>query len=150
MERPPPAVGRAAVPRCVAFAKLPRFVERTLEECPRFALCAGPEIAGHPVWNLRCKTPDQEQATVPWHQDAAYLAEEAGTLRCLLFGALTRAWLSQASTVLQPTAWIPLIDATVKNGCMQVRPCFVAAAGCTDRLITCQLPRSRAVGIAAG
>ena len=31
-------------------------------------------IAGHPVWNLRCKTPEklsQGQATVPWHQDNA-------------------------------------------------------------------------------
>lgn len=26
------------------------------------------DIAGHPVWNLRAKTPQQEQATVPWHQ----------------------------------------------------------------------------------
>ena len=37
----------------------------------------GPEIAGHPVWNLRTKTPQNEQTTVPWHQDNAYLAEEA-------------------------------------------------------------------------
>ena len=26
------------------------------------------DIGGHPVWNLRAKTPQQEQATVPWHQ----------------------------------------------------------------------------------
>ena len=26
------------------------------------------DVAGHPVWNLRAKTPQQEQATVPWHQ----------------------------------------------------------------------------------
>jgi len=61
----------------------------------------GPEIAGHPVWNLRCKTPQNEQATVPWHQDTAYLEPSCwGTL--------------------QLTAWIPLIDATRRNGCMQV------------------------------
>ena len=32
------------------------------------------DIAGHPVWNLRCKTPERlshGQATVPWHQDNA-------------------------------------------------------------------------------
>lgn len=32
------------------------------------------DIAGHPVWNLRCKTPEDlsgGQATVPWHQDNA-------------------------------------------------------------------------------
>ncbi len=31
----------------------------------------GPDIAGHPVWNLRSKVPNQEQVTVPWHQDTA-------------------------------------------------------------------------------
>ena len=66
----------------------------------------GPDaaIAGHPVWNLRCKTPEalsQGQATVPWHQDNAYLAEES--------------W-----DVLQLTAWIPLVDTNTTNGCMQV------------------------------
>lgn len=30
----------------------------------------GPDIDGHPVWNLRSKVPDNEEATVPWHQDA--------------------------------------------------------------------------------
>ena len=61
----------------------------------------GPNIAGHPVWNLRTKTPVNEQATVPWHQDNAYLDET-----CL--------------TTHQLTAWIPLIDANIINGCMQV------------------------------
>ena len=61
----------------------------------------GPEIAGHPVWNLRAKTPVNDLTTVPWHQDNAYLDDNA--LR-----------------VLQPTAWIPFIDANKSNGCMQV------------------------------
>ncbi|EGD83021.1 hypothetical protein PTSG_12054 [Salpingoeca rosetta] len=61
----------------------------------------GPDIAAHPVWNLRCKTPQQEQATVPWHQDIAYLDEEC--------------W-----STLQLTAWVPLLDANEENGCMQV------------------------------
>jgi len=26
------------------------------------------DIVGHPVWNLRCKTPSSTAATVPWHQ----------------------------------------------------------------------------------
>eukprot|EP00058_Branchiostoma_floridae_P011228 XP_002596716.1 hypothetical protein BRAFLDRAFT_78384 [Branchiostoma floridae] len=47
------------------------------------------------------KTPYNEQTEVPWHQDNAYFDEEAlGTLI--------------------PTAWIPLLDATVQNGCMQM------------------------------
>uniref|UniRef100_A0A7S4VUJ7 Uncharacterized protein n=1 Tax=Alexandrium monilatum TaxID=311494 RepID=A0A7S4VUJ7_9DINO len=61
-------------------------------------------IMGHPVWNIRCKTPDrlsQGQATVPWHQDNAYLSEEC--------------W-----DKLQVTAWVPLIDTNLRNGCMQV------------------------------
>jgi len=61
----------------------------------------GPEIAGHPVWNLRSKTPLNPLATVPWHQDTAYLAPGA-------------------EHTLQPTAWIPLIDANRENGTLQV------------------------------
>jgi len=26
------------------------------------------DIMGHPVWNLRCKTPNSKATTVPWHQ----------------------------------------------------------------------------------
>lgn len=62
------------------------------------------DIAGHPVWNLRCKTPErlsEGQATVPWHQDNAYLDEES--------------WATH-----QVTAWVPLVDANATNGCMQV------------------------------
>ncbi|XP_060071960.1 uncharacterized protein LOC132551830 [Ylistrum balloti] len=61
----------------------------------------GPDIAGHPVWNLRTKTPQNEATTVPWHQDSAYLDNDS-------------------YQVLQPTAWIPLVDANEQNGCMQV------------------------------
>lgn len=61
----------------------------------------GPEIVCHPVWNLRTKTPNNPSVTVPWHQDAAYL-------------------MPGSENTLQPTAWIPLIDANEVNGCMQV------------------------------
>ncbi len=61
----------------------------------------GPDIAGHPVWNIRSKTPDTRLMTVPWHQDTAYLGEGA-------------------ETTLQPTAWIPFIDANAVNGGLQV------------------------------
>ena len=70
-----------------------------------FCLCGD---TGHSVWNLRTKTPQNEQTTVPWHQDNAYLDQDAlGTL--------------------MPTAWIPLLDANTLNGCMQVSrlPCVV-------------------------
>lgn len=61
----------------------------------------GSEVAGHPVWNLRSKTPNNPLVTVPWHQDTAYLAEGA-------------------EATLQPTAWIPLVDANSVNGTLQV------------------------------
>ncbi len=61
----------------------------------------GPEVAGHPVWNVRSKTPRNPLATVPWHQDTAYLAPGA-------------------EHTLQPTAWIPFIDADKVNGTLQV------------------------------
>ncbi|KAK7103955.1 phytanoyl-CoA dioxygenase domain-containing protein 1 homolog [Littorina saxatilis] len=61
----------------------------------------GPDIAGHPVWNLRTKTPQNEATTVPWHQDSAYLD-------------------NRSYEVLQVTAWIPLLDAKRENGCMEV------------------------------
>jgi len=61
-------------------------------------------ISAYPVWNLRTKTPGQEQATVPWHQDSAYLEGIPAGERI----------------PLQATAWVPLVDATESNGCMQV------------------------------
>ncbi|XP_076450424.1 1-deoxypentalenic acid 11-beta-hydroxylase-like [Babylonia areolata] len=61
----------------------------------------GPDIMGHPVWNLRTKTPQNEATTVPWHQDSAYLD-------------------NASYEVLQVTAWIPLLHATRDNGCMEV------------------------------
>lgn len=59
------------------------------------------DLAGHPVWNLRTKTPNTEAGVVPWHQDAAYLDRDA-------------------YKVFQLTAWIPLLDTNASNGCMQV------------------------------
>ena len=61
----------------------------------------GQDIAANPGWNLRPKTPINEETTVPWHQDNAYFYE------------------ASINTLLA-TAWIPLIDANITNGCMQV------------------------------
>jgi hypothetical protein len=78
----------------------------TLLACARQLV--GPDLAGHPVWNLRTKTPNSAQnagqAEVPWHQDTAYLS--GGEATCV--------------NTLQATAWVPLVDATEKNGCMEV------------------------------
>ena len=61
----------------------------------------GPDIAGHPIWNIRSKTPRTTLMTVPWHQDTAYLKPGAERTE-------------------QPVAWIPLTDVTRQNGALQV------------------------------
>lgn len=73
--------------------------------CPKLMSIArqfiGDDISGHPVWNVRVKTPSQEQAVVPWHQDTGYLSPDS-------------------VAVHQLTAWIPLVSAVKENGCMEV------------------------------
>lgn len=61
----------------------------------------GPDIAGHPIWNIRSKTPQTRRMTVPWHQDTAYL-------------------LAGAERTLQPAAWIPFEDIDAHIGAIQV------------------------------
>jgi len=63
----------------------------------------GKDISGHPVWNIRSKTPQTVRMTVPWHQDSAYLKEGA-------------------EKTIQPAAWIPFLDVNQNNGCIQVIP----------------------------
>ncbi|WAR19639.1 PHNY-like protein [Mya arenaria] len=60
----------------------------------------GQDIAGNPAWNLRTKVPRNIVTTVPWHQDVSYLDND--TYRMLI-----------------PTAWIPFVDATEQNGCLE-------------------------------
>lgn len=61
----------------------------------------GPEILAHPQFNARAKLPNQEATVVPWHQDLGYLERDAEETFMVNF-------------------WIPLVDATVENGCMEV------------------------------
>jgi phytanoyl-CoA hydroxylase len=62
----------------------------------------GPEILAHPQTVLRAKLPDQEKTVVPWHQDLAYLIPE------------------KAGETLVVNFWVPMVDATEENGCLQV------------------------------
>ena len=39
----------------------------------------GPEIAGHPTWNLRTKTPRSEAVNIPWHQGKEMHLSETST-----------------------------------------------------------------------
>ncbi len=61
----------------------------------------GPEILAHPQFNSRAKLPHQDASVVPWHQDLGYLEADAEETFMVNF-------------------WIPLVDATVENGCMEV------------------------------
>ena len=62
----------------------------------------GPEIFANPVYNTRPKVPKVAAGIVPWHQDKSY-------------------WIgAKAAPVI--TVWIPLVDATLENGCLHVLP----------------------------
>lgn len=69
----------------------------------------GSEITCSPIQHLRAKAPDRlnekpnARHTVPWHQDSGVTWEEA-----------------DASPII--TCWIPLVDATLERGCLQVMP----------------------------
>jgi hypothetical protein len=63
----------------------------------------GPEIIGSSVYRIRPKLPGIQRGVVPWHQDSGYFAE-----RC--------------DRHLILTVWIPLVDATLRNGCMSILP----------------------------
>ena len=67
----------------------------------------GPEITCNPIQHIRAKPPSKYAGegtgfyNVPWHQDAGVTWEEADD-----------------SDII--TCWLPLVDATVENGCMEV------------------------------
>lgn len=63
----------------------------------------GPEILAHPQFNLRAKLPAHEIGVVPWHQDLGYLRPEADETPMVNF-------------------WIPLVDAPMETGALQVIP----------------------------
>ncbi|MCE9615475.1 MAG: phytanoyl-CoA dioxygenase family protein [Lentisphaerae bacterium] len=63
----------------------------------------GPEIIGSSVYRIRPKLPNWVHGEVPWHQDSGYL-------------------LSHCDQFLIVTCWIPLVDATLDNGCLYVIP----------------------------
>ena len=63
----------------------------------------GPEIVASSVYRIRPKVPGLDRGVVPWHQDSGYISP-----RC--------------DDALIVTCWIPLVDATVENGCLCVLP----------------------------
>jgi phytanoyl-CoA hydroxylase len=61
------------------------------------------ELVASSVYRVRPKLPNIGRGIVPWHQDSGYFAEHC-------------------DTELIITCWVPLVDATVQNGCMQILP----------------------------
>jgi phytanoyl-CoA hydroxylase len=62
----------------------------------------GGEIFANPVYNVRPKVPRIAAGAVPWHQDKSYWPD------------------ANANPVI--TVWIPLVDATLENGCLHIMP----------------------------
>jgi phytanoyl-CoA hydroxylase len=63
----------------------------------------GDEIVASSAYRIRPKLPGQPKGVVPWHQDSGYFDP-----------------ICDDHLIL--TCWIPLVDATAKNGCMQILP----------------------------
>jgi hypothetical protein len=63
----------------------------------------GPEIIASSVYRIRPKAPGLEHGVVPWHQDSGYFAPHC-------------------DQNLIVTCWLPLVEATVENGCLWVLP----------------------------
>lgn len=61
------------------------------------------EIVASSVYRIRPKLPKIGRGIVPWHQDSGYFAEHC-------------------DQELIITCWIPLVDASAGNGCMQILP----------------------------
>ena len=62
----------------------------------------GGEIFANPLYNVRPKVPHVAAGAVPWHQDKSYWPD------------------ANANPVI--TVWIPIVDATLENGCLHIWP----------------------------
>ena len=71
----------------------------------------GPEVVELGGLNIRTKIPEAEITAFPWHQDSHYYNEPRPG---------QKVGYSEASHIV--TVWVPLVDATVDNGCIWVMP----------------------------
>ena len=63
----------------------------------------GEEIIASSVYRIRPKLPGLDRGEIPWHQDSGYFE-------------------AHCDKNLVVTCWIPLVEATVENGCLLVLP----------------------------
>ncbi len=63
----------------------------------------GPELVSSAIYRLRTKIPGDIMKVVPWHQDSGYFS-------------------SHCDSHLILTCWIPLVDVSRENGCLEVIP----------------------------
>ena len=61
----------------------------------------GPEILFHPQYNIQAKMPFERGSQIPWHQDLWFLDREAETTPMV-------------------NLWIPLVNTTLDNGCLEL------------------------------
>ena len=74
-------------------------------------LILGPEVSNLGSPGLRTKIPDSVITSFPWHQDSQYIDQ-------------TKVGVKEQHTgnLAMVTVWIPLVEATVENGCCWVIP----------------------------
>ena len=71
----------------------------------------GPEVTELGGLNIRTKIPEAEITAFPWHQDSHYYNEPS-------LGK--KVGFTEAGHIV--TVWVPLVDATIDNGCIWVMP----------------------------
>ena len=75
------------------------------------SVIVGPEVTLHGISVIRVKLPDDEETSIPWHQDSHYYNEE------------TIGHFAASTEHMQVvTAWMPLVDVDTNNGCLWFIP----------------------------
>ena len=71
----------------------------------------GPEVTNHGIPAGRSKLPGSTATSFPWHQDSHYYNEPVrGT------------WKTGTEQLHVLTVWVPLVDASIENGCLWIIP----------------------------
>lgn len=86
--------GQLSLPSIFELIRTPALLDIAEQLC-------GPELIASSVYRLRPKIPQYAHCVVPWHQDSGYFEPFCDNALVL-------------------TCWLPLVDATPENGCLQV------------------------------